>query len=218
MAARDPLLDTLFRPTEVVAELASAPPLREAGTRTRAGNAMGRTRAALMSGAARAVQANGTKITMSQVASASGVAKATLYNHFRTRDAVLAGLVEHEVAALVSALGSRPLPDALAGAARALSEHPVLRALRRVEPAVLARLAAHDPAARGWQLARDAVAAALVRDGRAGTDFVLRWLASFVVSPADPAGVDADVAVLVAGLPGRPGDAAVEHAQAARTA
>ena len=33
----------------------------------------------------------GTKITMSQIAANAGVAKATLYNHFRTRDAVLEG-------------------------------------------------------------------------------------------------------------------------------
>ena len=63
------------------------------GTRTRAGNAMNRTRAALLDGARRAVEMSGTKITMAQVAASAGVAKATLYNHFRTRDAVLSALV-----------------------------------------------------------------------------------------------------------------------------
>src|SRR5947209_6872486 len=97
VAVSNPLIDTLFRPTTVSPVVASAAPVRERGTRTRAGNAMSRTRTALLGGAARAVEVSGTKITMAQVAAAGGVAKATLYNHFRTRGAVLAALVEHEV-------------------------------------------------------------------------------------------------------------------------
>ena len=91
----DPLFDTLFRSTARPAgppPIASAAPVRETGTRTRAGNAMNRTRAALLDGARRAVESSGTKITMAQVAAAAGVAKATLYNHFRTREAVLDAL------------------------------------------------------------------------------------------------------------------------------
>ncbi|MDT4917587.1 MAG: TetR/AcrR family transcriptional regulator, partial [Pseudonocardiales bacterium] len=89
-SASDPLYDTLFRPTTVSPLSASAAPVRQQGMHTRAGNAMSRTRAALLSGAARAVSVTGSRITMAQVATAAGVAKATLYNHFRTRDAVLA--------------------------------------------------------------------------------------------------------------------------------
>ena len=107
-----PLIDTLFRPTTApgrVPNVASAAPVRVTGTRTRAGNAMSRTRTALMVGAARAVEASGTKITMAQVAAAAGVAKATLYNHFRTREAVLAGLLTAEVQKLVDAAADKPL-------------------------------------------------------------------------------------------------------------
>jgi AcrR family transcriptional regulator len=209
----DPLFDTLFRPTALEPRLTSAPPVREAGTRSRAGNAMGRTRAALLVGARRAVEASGTKLTMAQVAAAGGVAKATLYNHFRTREAVLAALLEDEVAQLVAGLADRPLPDALAAAANALSGHSALRALAEREPATLARLGTIDPSARGWQLAREGVDAALARACRGGTDLVLRWLASFVLSPADPATVAEDLAVLVAALP----DVAVEPAAPAGT-
>jgi AcrR family transcriptional regulator len=197
----DPLFDTLFRPTAPEPQLASAPPVREAGTRSRAGNAMGRTRAALLDGARRAVEANGTKITMAQVAAASGVAKATLYNHFRTREAVLAALVEHEVATLVASLAERPMPDALAAAANELSRNPALRALAELEPATLSRLGTIDPAARGWQLARAGVAAVLAGAGRGGTDLTLRWLASFLLSPADAVTIAEDLAILLAALP-----------------
>ena len=217
-AARDPLFDTLFRPTTVEPELTSAAPVREAGTRSRAGNAMGRTRAALLDGARRAVEVSGTKITMAQVATAAGVAKATLYNHFRTREAVLAALVEDEVAALVAELAGQPLPDALAAAAGRLSRHPLLRVLARAEPSTLARLGAIDPTARGWQLARDGVHAALARGSRGGEDFTLRWLASFVLSPGDAASVAEDLAILIAALPDAPGAAQGGAEDAARSA
>ena len=119
----DLLRDVLFRPTVRPAEVASAPPVRAAGTRTRAGNAMGRSRAALLAGARRAVEVSGTKISMSQVATAAGVAKATLYNHFRTRDAVLAALLDHEVDELLRHAAGRPLDEALRLTADALSQH-----------------------------------------------------------------------------------------------
>jgi AcrR family transcriptional regulator len=197
----DPLFDTLFRPTTLSPVVASAPPVRERGTRTRAGNAMNRTRSALLAGAARAVESSGTKITMAQVAAEAGVAKATLYNHFRTREAVLAGLLAAEVEALVTAAAGQPLASALVEAAAAISDHPVRRALQRLEPGVLAALGRIDPAADGWQRARAAVADALGPQSRTGTDLVLRWLASFLLTPADRVTIVAQVAALLAGLP-----------------
>jgi len=196
-----PLTDTLFRPTTLSPVVASAAPVRERGTRSRAGNAMNRTRTALMAGAAEAVRTSGTKITMSQVATCAGVAKATLYNHFRTREAVLAALVVHEVEQLVSAQSGKTLPDALVEAATRIAEHPVRAVLARVEPAALARLGRVDLEAAGWATARAAVADLLAAAGRGGTDTVLRWLASYLVSPAGRSSILADVGVLLAGLP-----------------
>ncbi|GAB2467858.1 TetR/AcrR family transcriptional regulator [Jatrophihabitans fulvus] len=184
-----------------VPAVASAAPVRVTGTRTRAGNAMSRTRAALLSGAARAVATSGTRIAMAQVATAAGVAKATLYNHFRTRDAVLAALVLDQVQHLVDAHADEPLDTALAATALAISRNETLRGLAAVEPAALAALARIDEDAPAWQLARTGVAQVLAGSGRTGTDTVLRWLASFLLSPAAPATIADDVAVLVAGLP-----------------
>ncbi|MDT4939732.1 MAG: TetR/AcrR family transcriptional regulator [Pseudonocardiales bacterium] len=200
---RDPLADTLFRGTTAAAaaEVASAAPVRTAGTRTRAGNAMVRTRAALLDGARRSVEVSGTKITMAQLAAAAGVAKATLYNHFRTRDAVLSALLEDEVQRLAAEAGGRPLAEGLVLVANRLAEHPLLRSLARLEPGTLTALACVDLGAPGWQAARSAVAGALAADRRSGADLVLRWLSSFVVTPAPRAEIAADVAVLMAGLP-----------------
>jgi AcrR family transcriptional regulator len=203
----DPLVDTLFRSTVRQAPppaIASAAPVREVGTRTRAGNAMNRTRAALLAGARRAVEVSGTKITMAQVAAAAGVAKATLYNHFRTREAVLDALLIDEVAAMTERAHGRPLPEALAVVARAISDHPLLATLARAEPATVASLGRIDRQAEGWRMASAAVDELLAADGRAGSGLVLRWLASFIVSPAGSSAVSEDVAGLVAALPGRP--------------
>jgi len=203
----DPLIDTLFRPTAAPMQDASAAPVRAAGTRSRAGNAMNRTRAALLLGARHAVEASGTRITMAQVAAAAGVAKATLYNHFRTREAVLSALLADEIEQLIEGAASRPLPEALGAAATALSEHSALRALARREPATLTALARVDPAAVGWRQARDAVRTAGGRADRGGADLVLRWLASHIVSPSTHDVIAADVEVLVAGLPDAPAGA-----------
>jgi len=197
----DPLFDTLFRPTTLSPLVASAAPVREKGVHSRGGNAMNRTRAALLTGAARAVEVSGTKITMAQVAAAAGVAKATLYNHFRTREAVLAALVVHQVDAIIDDQAGKVLGVALIDAATAISTHAVRRGLVQVEPAVLAAVGRVDDSAAGWQHARVAVAAALAAESRDGVDIVLRWLASFLLTEAEPESIACDVAVLLAGLP-----------------
>jgi AcrR family transcriptional regulator len=197
----DPLFDTLFRPTTLSPLIASAPPVRAKGVHTRAGNAMNRTRAALLAGAARAVEVSGTKITMAQVAAAAGVAKATLYNHFRTREAVLAALVVEQVDAIIEEQAGKPLGAALVDAATAIATSPLRRGLARVEPALLAAVGRIDDTAEPWQHARAAVEAALAAESRDGADTVLRWLASFVLSEAEREAIARDVAVLLAGLP-----------------
>jgi len=197
----NPLFDTLFKPTTVTPSIASAAPVREPGLRSRAGNAMPRTRAALLAGAGRAVEISGTKITMAQVAAAAGVAKATLYNHFRTREAVLDALLAAEVQALIDEYAGQPLAEALAAAAGAISRHPLRESLARLEPQTLAAIGRIDDRRHLWERAHDGVTRALAGGRRGGADSVLRWLASFIVSPADDATIAADVQVLLGGLP-----------------
>ncbi len=169
---------------------------------------MGRGRAAVLDGARQAVLARGTAVTMSQVAASAGVAKATLYNHFRTRRDVLDALLDAELDTALTELVDRPLEDALAGAARLLSDHPLLRALGAREPATLAAMVGADGSSRARRRVVEAVAELLAGFDRQGAETVVRWLASFVLSPASSAAIERDVEVLVVGLPSRRSGAA----------
>lgn len=165
-----------------------------------------RSRTAILDGARRAVEVSGTKITMAQVAAAAGVAKATLYNHFRARDQVLLALMVDEIDRAVAAIAHLELADALTQAALLVSEHPLLEALAAEDTATLAALARVDVRSDGWIRVAEATESLLNRSGRWGTPTVLRWLSSLVIAPADERDIAADVEVLVAGLPFRPVD------------
>ncbi|HST63597.1 MAG TPA: helix-turn-helix domain-containing protein [Mycobacteriales bacterium] len=201
--SRDPL-DHLIRST-VPTAVASAAPRRSGGTRSRAGNAMARTRAGLLEGARRAVGTQGTRrTTMNDIAAQAGVAKATLYNHFRTKDDVWSALVEAEVRAVAAECAELELVDALAHAARRLSEHPALRRVADAEPVALAGLLARRPTAAGWRAAEEAVRSRLAADGLAGDDLVLRWLASHLATPAATPSSRTAAETLARGLPVAP--------------
>jgi AcrR family transcriptional regulator len=169
---------------------ASALPRRELGVRSRAGNAMGRTRAAVLDGAARAIEKHGSRrATMSDIASFAGVAKGTLYNHFRTKDAVYSAALEAGIRSLAEecvVVAVDDLADALALAAERLSTVPALRRIATDEPAVLAVLTSIGDG-REWDGVRESVRATLAAAGRDATapavDVVLRWLVSYVGNP-----------------------------------
>jgi AcrR family transcriptional regulator len=206
----DPLTEILLRPTtgaavptqdlrDRAASIASHP----AAPRTRAGSGLGRSRAAIVDGARRAVIVSGTRVSMAQVAAAAGVAKATLYNHFRTREDVLEAVLLAEIDAVIADVGHRELSLCLIRAATLVSEHPLLEALGEHDTDVLAAMARVDVRSAGWNRVAAAIETVLSRSGKRGTPTVLRWLSSFVLAPADLEDIAADVAILVAGLPPR---------------
>lgn len=173
---------------------ASDAPVRAAGLRTRSGNAMQRTRTAILDAALDCLATRGVRrTTMTDLAVAGGVAKATLYNHFRTKDDVLAALVDAQVSALADACAvvaeEVGLVAALEHAAEQLAETSALRRVADEEPALLATLAAPGDG-RGWESARTSVAAVLsaggVQAGEAEVELVLRWLVSQLHWPAGP--------------------------------
>src|SRR4051812_48921510 len=115
------------------------------GLHTRSGNTMNRTRAGLLAGAARAFAEHGLRrSTMQSIAAAAGVAKATLYNHFRTKDEVAAALLVVEIDRLSALATSLPRDQALAALSDELGAHPVLRRLAETEPETLTSMVAVD--------------------------------------------------------------------------
>ena len=75
---------------------------------------MGRTRLGLLAGAERAFAEQGLRrSTMQSIAAAAGVAKATLYNHFRTKDDVARALLAAELERLTALAAGLPLEQAL---------------------------------------------------------------------------------------------------------
>ena len=151
---------------------------------------MGRTRIAALDGARRVLAEHGLrKATMGDVAGRGGLAKATLYNHFRTKDDLVAGLVADDVAELGADcrdLAADDLAVALTRAADAVATHPVLVGMRVVEPTALLPAAAPGTGA-GWDVVRAEVAlvldAADRSQGAEQVDLVCRWLASHVSAP-----------------------------------
>ena len=167
---------------------------------------MARTRAAVLDGAVRAVEKHGARrTTMADIANLAGIAKGTLYNHFRAKEAVFAAAIEAGVRGLTDeciTVANDDLADALALAAERLGTHPALCRLTADEPAAIAALTTIDDR-EPWDAARSSVKAILDAGGRdaspATVEVVLRWLVSFMGAPGRD--VDGQAHVIVAGLP-----------------
>jgi len=194
--------------------------VRATGLRTRSGNAMQRTREAILDAAAACVERDGVRrTTMGELARTGGVAKATLYNHFRTKEAVLAALLEARAEALVlecravagedldlpglPAGAGTGLAAALAHAAEALAASRPLRRVAEQEPALLAPLAVPGDG-RAWAAVREGVEAVLVAGGAqadpARVELVRRWLLSGLLWPLPGERARAQAEALAAGL------------------
>jgi AcrR family transcriptional regulator len=142
---------------------------------------MGRTRLGLLAGAARAFAERGLRrSTMQSIAAASGVAKATLYNHFRTKDEVTAALLAAELDRLSALADGLPLDQALAALSDELGAHPVLRRLATTEPELLTALL--GVGAERWAELTGRLAGALHVDAD-GAELAGRWLLGVVLQP-----------------------------------
>ena len=169
---------------------------------------MGRTRSAALDGARRVLTECGLrKATMGDVAVRGGLAKATLYNHFRTKDELVSALIAEDVSELGTDcrdLAHDDLAVALTRAADAVATNPVLVGLRLVEPAALLGAAAPGAGAR-WDLVRAELAFVLDAGERSpapeNLDLVCRWVASFVLEPGTSDSRAAAARVLAHGLP-----------------
>lgn len=182
-------------------DLSSAAPLRVAGTRTRAGNAMGRTRAALIEGALKSIAQHGTRGTsMAEVADLGQIARATLYNHFRRKNDIFYAVIEHEIEVLrAQALTQNSARDAIGSIARYLSTSAPLRTIVEREPAVVTVLTTINDHEL-WQQARSALTDVLAKYATSEpdathVDVILRWLLTQIAAPSND--VDASIARLL---------------------
>ncbi len=177
-------------PALAVAVPAARPPARPGrGTRSgapgRATGPMSRTRRGLLGGARSAFAERGLRrTTMQHVAAAAGVAKATLYNHFRTKDDVAAALLAFELDRLVALAAELPLTVAVPALAEEVGAHPVLRRLAETEPETLARMLTMD--AGRWADIAVALGGALGLS-RVAAEVLGRWLLGLVLQPGNPA-------------------------------
>jgi len=144
---------------------------------------------------------------MADVADLGGVARATLYNHFRTKDDVLLAVVEAEAQRLADvalALPPRGLEAALAAVCDELAGHQALRKVVAEEPALALEIARVGQTPT-WNHVRQQVAGVLAATEHAvdkGTvDVVLRWLVVEALSPSAPELRRQSLIVLVDGLP-----------------
>jgi AcrR family transcriptional regulator len=168
---------------------------------------MARTRAAVLDGAAQAVEKYGArKTTMADIASLSGVAKATVYNHFRTKEDLFRAAVEagiRDAGLACAAIAATDLTRALATAAERVGSVPALRRIALEEPALLAHFAVASDSAP-WRAARQAADAVLAAAGRrpdpASADLLVRWVASHVGTPAVDGHVEYEAWLLATAL------------------
>jgi len=172
---------------------------------------MGRTREAALTGALAAVTKYGSrKATMGDIAMLAGIAKATLYNHFRTRDDLYFALVAAEVERVAAAAGAK-LPEgfdvAVAEAARLLGDYPALRRIAVDDPGAMVALTTPS-AGPVWHTARAAVAGGLTSAGYAespaAVDLVLRYLVSQLSAPSSADARVAGAELLMAAVAAAP--------------
>lgn len=167
---------------------------------------MARTRVAVLDGAVRAVEKHGARrTTMSDIATLAGIAKGTLYNHFRTKEAVFAAAIDTGVRALADECvnaATDDFVDALVLAADRIGSHPALQRLAADEPATLAALTRIDDS-QPWDAVRASIKEVLDAGGRDAAspmvEVVLRWLVSFVGAPGRD--LEGQAKVVAAGLP-----------------
>jgi AcrR family transcriptional regulator len=159
---------------------------------------MGRTRLGLLQGAARAIAHRGLRgSTMQSVAAAAGVAKATLYNHFRTKDDVARALLTAELDRLTEQAAGLPLEEALVALSDELGGHPVLRRLVETEPEVLTALLTADGENWAGLVARLGSALGVPEDA---AGLVARWLLGVVLQPGRSTTRRRSAALLVAAI------------------
>lgn len=174
---------------------------REGSGRSRAGNAMERTRKALLDGAREAVAEKGlTGSSMIDIADFGQVARATLYNHFRSKEELLVALILDEVERASQLFRDEAnFESGLRALAAYINDNQMLRTIARTDPAALASLTKVSESEL-WQQIYDRFSV-LAKERKvsdsAAIDVAFRWLISQIAYPL-PTELQANGASMVA--------------------
>ena len=121
---------------------------------------------------------------MIDIADASEVSRATLYNHYRDKSAVLEALITAEVDRLVTIASRAGTPaDALESLSREISSDAALSAMRIHDADTLIAIMTHSENPLYLVLARSIFEAT---KSEAGTGLAMRWLLGQVMQPISP--------------------------------
>lgn len=157
-----------------------------------------RTESAILEGTKRLIARSGlSNISMIEIADESEVSRATLYNHYRDKSAVISALISSEVERLVALATSAGTPaDALSSLSISISSDPALAAMRIHDgPALVAALTrVEDPLY--VTLAQCLYGATKTE---AGTGLAMRWLLGQVMQPITEQQSHDQAALLVEG-------------------
>lgn len=155
-----------------------------------------RTESAILEGTKDLISRSGVAgLSMIEIADHSEVSRATLYNHYRDKDAVLAALIEAELARIVEIATTAGTPaDALEALSIAISSDSALDAMRRFDGALLTQMLANTHSSHYITIAQVIYGAT---KSEAGTGIAMRWLIGQVLQPISPEQSRAQAALLV---------------------
>jgi AcrR family transcriptional regulator len=144
-----------------------------------------RTQAAILDATKGLIATTGLKkMSMIEIADASQVSRATLYNHYRDKESVLAALCESEMERIVTlAQGASDATTALTLISQEISQDPALAAMRRNDPEILTQAFSTQDHLL-WKAF--AVAITHVVGDEKKSALVVRWLLGQTLSPLTP--------------------------------
>jgi len=144
-----------------------------------------RTQAAILEATKGLIATTGLKkMSMIEIADASQVSRATLYNHYRDKESVLAALCESEMERIVTlAQGASDATTALTLISQEISQDPALAAMRRNDPEILMQAFSTQDHLL-WKAF--AVAITHVVGDEKKSALVVRWLLGQTLSPLTP--------------------------------
>ena len=118
---------------------------------------------------------------MIEIADASQVSRATLYNHYRDKSAVISALITAEVELIIELAGKAGTPaDALEKLSLYISSDLALAAMRQHDQSALTQALSHSDHPLYLELARSLYGAT---KSEAGTGVAMRWLIGQVMQP-----------------------------------